>query len=61
MDEYNQNTLYETNLELLYEQKQKRGKYKRKKTDPVSHYLEEYGRRFSYFSMAITMYHDQGN
>lgn len=41
-----------TNLtELLYEQKQERGKYKRKKTDPVSHYLEEYGRRFSYFSM----------
>lgn len=27
-----------TNLtELLYEQKQERGKYKRKKTDPVSH------------------------
>lgn len=41
--------------------KNKKGESIKERKHPVSHYLEEYGRHFSYFSMAITKYRDQGN
>lgn len=49
VDEYDANTLYKTKKELLHEyNKKEERKYKRKKIDPVSQYLE-YGQCISTF------------